>query len=153
MEKDCVLTSDDGCLRLTAKTVALRKMWVCGSSPMAANPRFSDVFEELVKEGEAEYYSSLFSKEESDYLNYVFNRRGFSDSLGLRDKWSHGGRLDVDANGQEPTSDYHMLLLVMICVLLKINEELVLHRNIDLDIEPIDCKFIEVMESNAPYSS
>ena len=144
IERHCVLTDEDGFLRLTAKAVALKRLWAYGSFPVAADPMFTKVFEGLVNQREAEYYSSLFSNEEASYLNYVFNRRGFSNSLGLRDKWSHGGGLDVDANGQETMADYHMLLLVMVCVLLKINEELVLHFGVDLDIEAVDCVYLKV---------
>ena len=137
MERHCVRVDEEGRLRLTAKSGALKRMWDYGSVPVAASPRYERVFEGLVEDGEAEYYSCLFSTEESNYLNYVFNRRGFSNSLGLRDKWSHGGGLNVDANGRETMVDYHMLLLVMICVLLKINEELVLHCGADPAAEAV----------------
>lgn len=144
MERHCVGVDEEKCLRLTAKSGALKKMWDYGSVPVAASPEYERIFEGLVEEGEAEYCSSLFSTEESSYLNYVFNRRRFSNSLGLRDKWSHGGRLDVDANGREAMGDYHMLLLVMICALLKINEELVMHFDVDSDIEAVDCDYLKV---------
>ena len=137
MERYCVRADEEGRLRLTAKSGALKRMWSYGSVPVAASPRYERVFEGLVEDGEAEYYSGLFSTEESNYLNYVFNRRGFSNSLGLRDKWSHGGGPNVDANGRETMVDYHMLLLVMICVLLKINEELVLHCDTDPAAEAV----------------
>lgn len=143
LDNHCVLIDDDGMLWLTGKAAALKRMWQYGSYPVAADTRFEDVYMQLVSDQEAEFYSALFSKEESDYLNYVFNGRGFSDSLGLRNKWAHGGGLDTDANSMETVSDYLMLLMVMICVLLKINEELVMHCDVDLEIEAVDCEYMK----------
>lgn len=140
-DQHCVIEGSDGCLKLTAKAVALKKIWHHGSYPLAAMPRMEGVFRGMASSGEAEFYSALFTKEEADYLNYVFNRRAFSDSLGLRDKWVHGGKLDVAENDPEPAHDYHMLLLVMVCVLLKINEELVMHSGVDLEPMLVDCVY------------
>lgn len=83
-------------------------------------------------------YSSLFSDHESEYLSYVFDQRSFDSALALRNKYSHGSDPLDDSNGFECEQDYILLLHVLICVLLKINDELADHVGIELDVGFVD---------------
>lgn len=65
--------------------------------------------------------STLFSRPETDYLNYVLNDSSFNNSLGLRNKHLHGSILDDD-----DSEEYLYILVILMIYVVKINEELCL---------------------------
>ena len=65
---------------------------------------------------------SLFSKQESDYLNYCLNSSVFTNSLKLRNIYEHTGKLGAGEN--ELYSDYLKGLKIFALVAIKINDEL-----------------------------
>lgn len=78
--------------------------------------------------GDLRFETSLFSKPEQDYLNYMLNKSEFSNGLDLRNKYSHS-TYPTDENVQE--TDYMQLLKVMILVIAKINEEFCIRSTIE----------------------
>lgn len=76
--------------------------------------------EHLVQEGEMVFESTLFTRAEMDYLNYMLNKSEFSNGLDLRNKYSHGTNT-IDEKIQK--SDYLILLSIMALIVIKINEE------------------------------
>lgn len=76
--------------------------------------------EELVSVGDLRYESTLFSKPEQDYLNYVLNKSEFSNGLDLRNRYSHD-TYSLDEKTQ--SQDYLELLKIMVFIIIKINEE------------------------------
>lgn len=96
----------------------------------------------IAAEGELESYSSLFSDHEAEYLSYVYDKRSFFESaLALRDRYAHASDTLDDPNDAEFQRDYLLLLYVLLCVLLKINDGLVVHRCPELDTEFEDWPF------------
>ncbi len=87
---------------------------------------FRDVIDELISNGDIVTASRLFSRPESNYLNYILNKAEFSNGLDLRNRYAHG-TYSKDENSQ--ARDYFDLLKIMIMVLLKIKEEFELQYN------------------------
>ena len=74
----------------------------------------------LLERGILRFESSLFSKPETDYLNYIFNKSEFSNGLDIRNKYIHGTQ-SMDVKTQE--EDYFTILRMIILCILKINDE------------------------------
>lgn len=65
---------------------------------------------------------SMFSKQESDYLNYYLNNSVFTNALALRNKYEHPSKLNQEDN--EVYKDYLMGLKILGLIIIKINDEL-----------------------------
>lgn len=74
----------------------------------------------LNNKGWIEFSSSLLSKQEQDYYNYIFNNSEFDNSLDLRNKYAHGNQ-SLDINVLE--KDYYTYLIMFVIIVIKINEE------------------------------
>lgn len=83
--------------------------------------------EELAAAGDIRYESTLFSKPEQDYLNYILNKSEFSNGLDLRNKYSHD-TCSLDEKTQ--INDYMELLKIMVLIIIKINEEFCVNKPI-----------------------
>ncbi len=76
--------------------------------------------EELLKKGELFAESSLFTRQEQNYLDYMLNVQQFINGPELRNKYVHGNG-SLDPKTQE--ADYIEMLKIMTLIVLKINEE------------------------------
>lgn len=82
--------------------------------------KYQDVIVEFKRLGILQFSSSLFSKSEQDYYNYLFNKSEFDNGLDIRNRYSHGTqRVNENQNKQ----DYYIFLRIMILIVIKINEE------------------------------
>ena len=82
--------------------------------------KYQSIIMELNKMGLVQFSSSLFSRPEQDYYNYLFNKSGFDNGLDIRNSYTHGTqRVDENQNKQ----DYFIFLRIMILIVIKINEE------------------------------
>lgn len=119
-------------------------IWQKGAFPVY---KFSDeikeTVEELVKQDYAKYCESLFTVDEANYFNYLFNNAKFSDSLALRNKYDHASDIISDPNDESIEQDYCMLLGMMICIILKINDELMFATGLGGGIELVDWPLID----------
>lgn len=79
-----------------------------------------EIIDDLIANKDIEIESRLFTRPESDYLNYMLNKSTFSNGLDLRNRYAHGN-YSKDENVQ--AQDYIRLLKIMIMILLKIKEE------------------------------
>ncbi|SDX81021.1 hypothetical protein [Eubacterium barkeri] len=75
---------------------------------------------ELKKLGMVQFSSSLFSKPEQDYYNYLFNKSEFDNGLDIRNSYLHGTQR---VNENQNMQDYFIFLQNMILIVIKINEE------------------------------
>lgn len=116
---------DSGFIKAEPKAHVLSWVWRKGAFPIYA---FSDevktIGNDLVMNGYVKYRESLFSPDESDYLNYMFNNALFSDSVALRNKYDHASNIVCDPNDNDIKQDYCLFLGMLICIILKINDEL-----------------------------
>lgn len=81
---------------------------------------FPSVIEEMISAGDLKVESTLFTKPERDYLNYMLNKSEFSDGLDLRNKYIHS---TYPQDEKEQRRDYITLLKLMVLVVTKINDE------------------------------
>ena len=68
--------------------------------------------------------SSLFSQPEADYIDFHLNRRKFINSLDLRNKYAHGSHAGSQEDENQVRNDYLQLLKTVVCVVLKIKDDL-----------------------------
>lgn len=82
--------------------------------------KYQSIIIKLNKMGLVQFSSSLFSRPEQDYYNYLFNKSEFDNGLDIRNRYTHGTqRVDENQNKQ----DYFIFLRIMILIVIKINEE------------------------------
>lgn len=77
----------------------------------------SDILRELISKGEIRVESSLLSKSEWEYFDYVLNKAEFSNGLDLRNRYIH------DTNSldeQQQQNDYIVLLKMFIILVIKL---------------------------------
>lgn len=80
------------------------------------------VIEKLETENLVKYGSSLFSKQESDYINYFLNKSKFDNGPDLRNKYNHSQPfLRKDERVHE--TNYMIMLKIFIIAVIKINDE------------------------------
>ena len=72
-----------------------------------------------------EFESTLFSKKETEYINYFFNSK-FNNGQGLRNKYAHG---TYSLNENEHKRDYFKFLEILILITIKLNEEFCIDSN------------------------
>ncbi|MCO7123974.1 hypothetical protein NIA71_18775 [Ihubacter massiliensis] len=82
--------------------------------------KYQDIIVELKEFGMLQFSSSLFSKPEQDYYNYLFNKSEFDNGLDIRNRYSHGTQR---VNEEQNKQDYYIFLRIMILIVIKINEE------------------------------
>jgi hypothetical protein len=80
----------------------------------------SDLLDELITNKKIIFESTLFSKPERDYLNYILNDRQFDNGPSIRNKYLHGNN---PQSIEEHESDYYQLLKIFALIVIKINEE------------------------------
>lgn len=66
----------------------------------------------------------LFSKPEQEYLNFLLNDKQFTNGPAIRNAYAHGDTPNVAEEAHEAA--YNYLLIVLVCVLLKIQSELMM---------------------------
>lgn len=79
----------------------------------------------LIEKGIFRQDSSLFSTSEQDYLNYYLNKSEFTNSLDLRNMYSHGTQ--PFGNENIHYSNYIRFLRLFILIIIKINDELCIY--------------------------
>lgn len=122
IERGSVQIDADGYLRINrTRTAVLGDLFynevVC---PNHYDKNLHDQGDTLFAAGDMYYESTLFSKPEQDYLNYVLNRSKFTNGLDLRNKYIHD-TCPLDEETQ--AGDYIELLKIMVLTIIKINEE------------------------------
>lgn len=80
--------------------------------------------DEMITEEVLTFENTLFSKPETDFLNYILNNSEFDNALALRNKYLHGSVVD------DNYTDYLYSLIILVIYLIKINDELILNEEI-----------------------
>lgn len=88
----------------------------------ALSPKQKGILDNYVQSGWCTCYSSLFSHEEADFLDFWLNDSKFSNSVGLRNKHMHGQTILRDED--ECRADYWMALRILMICLCKIYYDL-----------------------------
>ena len=132
IDKNYLYIDNDGYIRISNKIqlFILRDLYDNDFiSYWKLSMRERNEIDNLVNNGILEFESSLFSRQENDYLNYVFNKRAFNNSLDLRNKYLHGIN-DYDDNFNYKS--YIRILKVLILIIININDELCIKDKIKL---------------------
>lgn len=120
-----ICISVDGFIETTPKTKLLYRVWQRGAFPMCLLPEeLKATVDGLISERMLEYSEHLLTPNEADYMNFMFNDAKFSNSMALRNRYDHADGAVSDPNSQGIEHDYCYLLTLLICLVLKINEEL-----------------------------
>lgn len=82
--------------------------------------REKQLIDEMIKRGDLVVKSSLFTKQEQDYLDYMLNVQKFYNGPEIRNKYVHG---NFSQDTQIHEKNYIELLKIMTLIVLKINEE------------------------------
>lgn len=122
IERGSVTVAEDGYLSVNKERVFILKDLfenevIC---PTYFGKELQQQVETLVETKDLQYESTLFSKPEQDYLNYILNRSEFSNGLDLRNKYSHD---TCPLNEEIQRQDYLELQKIMVLTIIKINEE------------------------------
>lgn len=129
----------DSFLKPTFASRLLKKVWLEGAlTPYRLPSEVRIEINRLVDEGCLQYSKSLFAPHEADYMNFMFNNRNFSNSQALRNKYDHASGAIGDPNDPTYINDYYLLLNLLICITLKINDELAWKNNLWPELDLID---------------
>ena len=85
----------------------------------------------MVQGGQLIFEDTLFSKPEQDYFNYHMNKSTFNNSLDIRNRYSHGTQPSGDTDEKTHSSNYMIILKLLIICILKINDELCIEDSVD----------------------
>ncbi|PKM39317.1 MAG: hypothetical protein CVV04_11410 [Firmicutes bacterium HGW-Firmicutes-9] len=85
---------------------------------------FRTIIDELMEKGLVEAKSTLLSKSEEAYFNYHLNKSEFSNSLDLRNKYSHGTQPSDETSEKIHERNYFIFLKLLILLIIKINDDL-----------------------------
>ena len=131
LEDGTLEINEEGVLRPTKKAAILKLVWEKGAIEICKyRDQDKALANDLVDLGWLVYSDSLFTSDESAYLNYMFNNAEFSNSLALRNKYDHGTFRVNDPNAEEYASDYDNLLSLLISIMLKIFDDLSLRYGV-----------------------
>ena len=79
--------------------------------------------DKMIDEGLLYAKDEMFSQAEKDYLNYLLNDKSFTNGPALRNTYAHES---FNAPDEAHEAAYNYLLMVLVCVLLKIEAELLI---------------------------
>lgn len=88
-----------------------------------------DCIDKLANRNFLFFKSSLFTKEESDYISFHLNRSRFNNGYDLRNKYSHGTHPSLTKT-EIHEQNYHTLLKLLTVIIIKINDDLSLNEKI-----------------------
>lgn len=120
IDREVIEIDSDGWLRLNKKKVFVLKDFYDNEVVNVAIVK-SEYLQELIDCEKVQVESTLFSVPEQNYLDYILNRRKYSNGLDLRNRYIHGSN-PLDNNPE----DYYRCLLILCLLMIKINEEFTL---------------------------
>ena len=119
-KRGSITISADGKIAINTNRISVLKDLydhdVIITSKFSKNPEF----QKFLGNGELKSISTLFSKPEQDFLNFMLNRREFSNGSDLRNKYIHSS---YPKDKKQHYNDYIDILRIVIFVLIKLNEE------------------------------
>ena len=125
IDRRCVEVSKEGFFTpVTSKYWILRDLYdhdvICLYKIRNRDCNLDSDLQYMIDNRDLKVESTLFSKPETDFLNYELNKAEFSNSLDLRNKYAHS---TYPKNEDEQKHDYMELLKIMILIITKINDE------------------------------
>lgn len=90
-------------------------------------PDANDAISDFIDKGIIETKSTLFSRPEIDYLNYMLNREKYSNGPEIRNRYIHGIE-QVNMNEDEHKENYFTLLRLFVLLAIKVNDDFCLRE-------------------------
>lgn len=84
--------------------------------------RLQSAISAWIEQGILTTKSTLFSKPESDYLDFILNRKSFNNGLELRNKYQHGTQ-QVILDEKVHECNYFIFLRLFVLLAIKINDD------------------------------
>ncbi len=126
IEQGFLSVGNDNSIQMDIKRVnLLKELYENEAGCLNYLRKFEDVIVWMETRNMVEYETTLFSRPEQDYLNYLMNRSEFSNGLDLRNKYLHATQPISDEIHEK---DYNIFLTVLVLVIIKINEEFCLQQ-------------------------
>ncbi|MBE9917448.1 hypothetical protein G8C92_25885 [Paenibacillus donghaensis] len=89
-----------------------------------------NLLDELDEKGMIEFESNLFSRKETDYINYTLNKSQFNNGLDLRNKYSHI-QPNIENDEGIHNQNYLILLRIFILTVIKINDDFCTRKGLE----------------------
>ena len=86
-----------------------------------------DELDKMIERKLVKVENTLLTIQEKNYFNYFLNKKEFTNGLDLRNKYLHGTNSFSET---EHKSDYYTLLKIIILTLLKIEDDILISRNV-----------------------
>ncbi|MFP9126784.1 hypothetical protein [Niallia sp. BSM11] len=84
------------------------------------------LIDELNSQNLVNFESSLFSRNEQDYLDYYLNKSKFTNGHDIRNKYLHGTNIDDE---KQYETDYYLILKLFVIIIIKINDDLCINED------------------------
>ena len=91
------------------------------------NKNVRDELDKMIEDKLVKIENTLLTIQEKNYFNYFLNKKEFTNGLDLRNKYLHGTNSYSEI---EHKRDYYILLKIIILTLLKIEDDLLINKNI-----------------------
>lgn len=91
------------------------------------NKNVRDELDKMIEDKLVKIENTLLTIQEKNYFNYFLNKKEFTNGLDLRNKYLHGTNSFSEI---EHKRDYYILLKIIILTLLKIEDDLLINKNI-----------------------
>lgn len=85
-----------------------------------------EIIDEDIENGILIFDDNFLSKRESDRYSYIMDVKQFSNSLNMRNRYSHKGSLKFDNSEMHHMQNYYTILMLFLQITLKFNIELCL---------------------------
>lgn len=122
LDRDIIFTDEKGFLRIKKSLFhVLFDMYYygCVSYPYCTKNE-KKLIQTMLEQKEVEIESSLFTRQEKDYLDYILNVQQFINGPEIRNRYVHG---NFPQSKDIHHTDYIELLKIMTLIIIKINEE------------------------------
>lgn len=116
------IIAKDGVIKAAPKRFLLLKaLSDDGVIAIYKKPALKSEIKSLIEKGDLELETSLLSKPEVNYLNFILNRKAYSNGFDLRNRYLHDSIISSEEQAKE---DYFYVLKIIILIMIKINDEL-----------------------------
>tara|TARA_R110002124_G_scaffold287238_1_gene471818 strand:- start:224 stop:2110 length:1887 start_codon:yes stop_codon:yes gene_type:complete len=126
IQENCIFLDENNFIRIKNFYLVFIAKTICNEDVISyyhQNEQVRSEIEILVSKNYLKFESSLFTDAERKYINYHLNKKEFTNSLDLRNKYSHGSN---STSEDEHEKDYGILLKMLVLVICKIIDDLIL---------------------------
>lgn len=124
-ERDFIIIDESGRITLTKRSTIIVDLFRNQTINYWHYPKqYREIVDVMLNQGYLSQENLFFSKPERDFFNFILNNRSFTDSLALRNKYSHGTSAIEEGNERFHEENYYLFLLLLAIIIIKINDEL-----------------------------